>query len=110
MVPGEIFRSRIQHLEALLAREQKHRSKRSKMVPFGRDRDEPQWFKMKMEALLKEVNTIRKSEGFKPLKMKELLVLEQSACGHSDYTHKLALYAAELTCAELPNTSQILNH
>lgn len=54
------------------------------------------WHRREMEDLLSHINWERAQLDKDPITMRVLLRTERHASGHSDYTRKLALYAAEL--------------
>ena len=85
----------IRQFEEALALWQKERPRRDKFVRWGTE-TVLEWHKYEMESLLVEVNSHRAVLGFGSITMPALLDTERMAVGHIDYTHKLALYAAEL--------------
>ena len=82
----------IKEMEARLAGLQKDRDSRSEWVEW-RGGQELAWHVYEMEGLLKKVNEVRTGAA---LDMDALVRVERMARGHSDYSHKLAIYAAEL--------------
>jgi hypothetical protein len=84
--------------EKILMNAQKSRSKRMdlidlpeiKGVPFDRV---PEWNVYELEQMLDAVNQIRKNNH---ASFDDIRKAERNAVGHSDYTHKFALYCAEL--------------
>jgi len=84
----------IDHFRSLLAAEQAKRSKREKYVLWG-DEEVPEWLKAELEMLLREVNAQREARDLKPVQMRDIRRLDTMACGHSDYSLKLALYCVE---------------
>lgn len=55
-----------------------------------------EWIVHEREVLLAAVNEERAKIGRKPIPMGDVVRVERMACGHSDYSSKLALYCAEL--------------
>jgi len=86
---------RIKQFEDMLAAEQEKRPKRDKYVQWGND-TVPAWLKAELEMLLREINSQRDAADLPALNMRDLRRVETMACGHTDYSHKLALYCAEL--------------
>lgn len=83
---------------AVLIEAQKHRKTKTECVPNEADgRSSPEWVLFDRRAVLAEVNAIRAERGKQPIDERTLLrKAEWQAEGHSDYTSKYALYAAEL--------------
>lgn len=92
---GNTHLARIKQFEDLLAAEQLKRPHREKYVLWGKD-EVPEWLKLELETLLKEINSQREAAELAPITMRDLRRVETMACGHSDYSHKLSIYCAEL--------------
>ena len=75
--------------EAILAEAQKQRPQRNKMVG-----GELEWIVYERQVMFKAANSWRK------VSMEQIMKAERSACGHSDYSHKFALYCAEIVLEE----------
>ena len=86
---------RIKQFEEKLAAEQTKRPRREKYVLWGKD-EVPEWLKLELEMLLSEINSQRGAAELAPITMRDLRRVETMACGHSGYSHKLAIYCAEL--------------
>jgi hypothetical protein len=78
-------------LLAVLEREQALRSTRYRL-----NLNEPEWVIAERKAMFETVNAIRAKHGFPDIDMMDILSVERSATGHSDYSSKFALYCAEL--------------
>lgn len=78
------FQNLIKHFEKVVEEAHKDRKKRE------------EWFRYEMEFLLAAINWERAQLRKDPIPMHVLLIREAQAAGHSDYGHKLAIYAAEL--------------
>ena len=94
------FRQMIGHFQDLLAAKGKERNLHNNLVdhPLGGrfGRTVAQWHLNEMEAFLTEINKFRKELNKSPISAEVLYNVETSACGHVDYSSKLALYATEL--------------
>lgn len=89
----------IEKMKAFIGTLQKERSNRPGHGYFVGDPDglvHSCWHIYEMERLLLRVNTLRAQCGFGTITLDDLRRVERMAVGHSDYTHKLALYATEL--------------
>ena len=60
-------------------------------------------FRLEMEELLTAINWERAQRDKNPIPMRLLLRRETGAAGHSDYAHKLAIYATELVMDKTEN-------
>lgn len=60
------------------------------------------WILHERSAMLLAVNAIRAAKGLQPATMAIIELLESTACGHSDYTYKLAGYCTELSLGLIP--------
>jgi hypothetical protein len=75
----------------------KERHKRRGLVHDPeRGRDEFEWVVFERRAMWVAVNLFRASNGLPAVKMSDILRVENTACGHSDYYRKFPLYCAEL--------------
>ena len=96
------YRQLIEHFREHLAKLQTERDQRQGAIQWPMETRSKwptmtcAWHKHEMEGLWREVNRMRLRNGHEPVTMDELRILEAQAEGHSDYTHKLALYSAEL--------------
>jgi hypothetical protein len=61
---------------------------------------ELEWVVFERNQLLKVINQHRTILREAPVEMEAVMRIEQSAVGHSDYTQKLAIGAAELVLAD----------
>ncbi|MFS0885130.1 hypothetical protein [Aeromicrobium sp. 179-A 4D2 NHS] len=60
-------------------------------------RENPMTWRLNEErVVLEKVNEWRAKTGLKPVMREHIETIESSANGHSDYTEKFSLYAAEL--------------
>ncbi len=88
----------------VLSAAQKERSKRLNMVEivnaWGHKENVCAWAVYEMNTMLTEVNKRRSSRRLSPISLNDIQKVESSACGHSDYSSKFALYCAELTIRE----------
>jgi hypothetical protein len=55
-----------------------------------------EWAVYERSVMLREVNWVRTDAGLPEVPLEAIVRVEQSACGHSDYTQKFAFYCAEL--------------
>lgn len=58
--------------------------------------DEPEWVRYERDVMWQAVNAARSERGEPAVLLADILRIENSACGHSDYTAKYALGCAEL--------------
>lgn len=56
----------------------------------------PAWMALEQQVVFAEVNQVRATGGLPPVEFAVIERIEQMACGHSDYTSKFCLYAAEV--------------
>jgi hypothetical protein len=56
----------------------------------------PNWAIYEIEEMFKKVNLTRAKLNLEPCSVQTLLVADSRAAGHSDYSHKFALYCAEI--------------
>lgn len=89
----------IDQFDELIRKLQGQRHKRPKMVKLGQE-EVPEWHIYEMEGVLAEVNRQREANGFGRARMRDISRVEQMACGHSDYSRKLARYAADMSLEE----------
>jgi hypothetical protein len=80
-----------EHFHNILAEAQTSRPKLSRWVD-----GELEWVLYERQVMFDAVNELRHTRMLSPIKMCRLMDAERSATGHSDYTHKFALYCAEL--------------
>lgn len=59
------------------------------------------WIQFERDTMFDAVTRERAKLGKGPRTMKDLMVVENLACGHSDYSSKFALYCAELVLDEI---------
>lgn len=88
--------------DAFLARlreASQHRDERWDEVP-GLYGPEPGWVIYEAEQMLALVNELRAEEGLAPAALEQVLRIERSAAGHSDYPDKYALRCAFLALGE----------
>jgi hypothetical protein len=88
--------------DAFLARlreASKRRDERWDEVP-GLYGPEPGWVIYEAEQMLALVNELRAENGLDPATLEQVLRIEQSASGHSDYPDKYALRCAFLALGE----------
>ena len=64
---------------------------------WGHHTQTPAWNVHEMNVMLNEVNTLRAAKCLPLVSLNDIQKVESMACGHSDYSHKFALYCAELT-------------
>lgn len=93
-------KSLIEEFEDLLGETQKSRAARSEEIRWE-GMTVPQWVPYELETLLRAINGKRSERGLAPCSMGDLLRVEKRALGHSDYTHKMALYARNLVEGEM---------
>ncbi|TMS00147.1 hypothetical protein [Nonomuraea basaltis] len=84
---------------ARLAEVGKHRDERWDEVP-GLYGPEPGWVIYEAEQMLALVNEIRSGDGLPLATLEQVLRIERSASGHSDYPDKYALRCAFLALGE----------
>lgn len=87
----ETFMSLIEKLEKILSDAQAFRNIRNKWIG-----DELEWVMFERQTMFDAVNNGRGILGMSPVSMAQVCKAESNACGHSDYTHKFALYCAEV--------------
>ena len=76
-----------------LERQARDRGLREEILP---GETEPGWVTHERELMLRLVNDTRREHGMAPASREKLMVVENSAVGHSDYTLKFSIRAAEL--------------
>lgn len=91
----------INYMEDILSAAQKKRSERPGFTDapngYGNMPERiPNWALYEMNEMLAAVNLIRVSKFKSAITLKEIIKVEGNARGHSDYSHKFALYCAEL--------------
>ena len=59
-----------------------------------------------IRALVEEINTFRRQEGIPDFTFEDLAFHETEACGHYDYTSKLAIICAEAAHGRVPKTAR----
>jgi uncharacterized protein YkwD len=85
----------IKRFEEILCNAAQERSKRDDFV----DRDGetwPEWVFFERKTMTAAVNAERQKKGLPAVPPSEVIRVERQASGHSDYSHKFALYCAEL--------------
>ena len=85
----------IEHFRRTLAAAQVHRQTMRDMV----DTDcgpELGWVAFEKDAMLKAVNIERYTRGLPSITRAQITRVENSACGHIDYSAKFAMYCADL--------------
>ena len=80
-------------LHAVLVAAQGERSRRREVRPGD---TEPGWVLHERDVMHDRVNALRARMHRDPVSSDAIRLAEQSACGHSDYTHKFALRCAFL--------------
>jgi hypothetical protein len=92
--------SMLSAFENQLADAQKKRAERRQWVPsteFPDGRDEPGWVQFERHLMFGLVNRERSARRLPPMDIGAFIAkAEDPAVGHSDYTHKFALYSTEL--------------
>lgn len=78
-----------------LAKAQEERLSRRGVAESG----ELEWVVFERNRLMELINAERVKLSGEPVDMDAVMRIEQSAVGHFDYTHKLAIGAAELVIA-----------
>ena len=96
MHPIDERRKELKFLIDALSKEQLHREYTKQLVydPIEKT-DNPQWILNERSLMLDRTNMIRASHHLLPVSFIEIYKAENSAKGHSDYTHKFALYCLE---------------
>lgn len=56
----------------------------------------PEWQEYELLTMVRNVNRVRTHKGKPMVSVADVMVVEQQASGHLDYTKKFALYCAEL--------------
>lgn len=81
----------------------KERGDRSDWVPVPGDPtfQELKWIKFERDVMLEAVNHERSARGLSPINIRNFMMVERLAVGHSDYANKLALYCAQLAVDEI---------
>jgi hypothetical protein len=89
-----------EEIHKALVEAQKQRRGRNGFVsmgtPWGTVEGFIEWNVYEMQTVLDSVNFRRLGSALPALTIQDIMKIEHEACGHSDYTHKFALYAAEL--------------
>jgi hypothetical protein len=96
------FITTIKEFEKILMTAQKERPARQGFVEIPKHWGDgtvtvPEWNAYELEIMVKTINETRKQRNVvREITLKDVCGAEQLAMGHSDYTHKFALYCAEL--------------
>lgn len=86
----------ISKFDSALTEAQKFRSEKSKWID-----NEIEWMIYERNVMFELVNQERKLHGLEPVKIEDVLRVENCAAGHSDYTRKFALYCAEMGTGQI---------
>lgn len=94
------FQNLIWKMETILAGAQKLRENKNKQVPTNDPRQtglELEWIVYERQVMFDAVVVERMARRLPEITMSDYVKIENMAVGHSDYTHKLAIYCAELS-------------
>jgi hypothetical protein len=81
--------------ESYLSELRKERRDRAGLTQLGEE-TYPEWAAFEIESLFSRINEERKNLGLDPCALQEVQLADSQASGHSDYSHKFALYCAEI--------------
>lgn len=87
------------HMLEVFHKAAKKRPEMLDVIPDPLDEDGfmiPEWVVYERQCLLKAINEKREELGLEPIEEKQVLRVEQMACGHTDYASKYTLYCTEL--------------
>jgi len=94
------FQETIREMECRLSLAQHERSQRQAEIPSNNPNSrhkELGWVVFERQVMFDAVNAERQVHKLPPINMETFISkVETLALGHSDYTHKLALYGAEM--------------
>ena len=92
----------IDHFQGVLKAAQKHREERNEFVGCGPRGgwNELGWVVFERETMWVAVNEKRAEFHLPPLPIERVERVENCAVNHADYSHKFALYCAELAISE----------
>jgi hypothetical protein len=79
----------------VLSKAQELRSQKSDFIG-----DELEWVIYEREVMLQAINAVRLQRNQPAVLLEQVKRIENCAKGHIDYSHKFALYAAELALKE----------
>ncbi|MEV6036008.1 hypothetical protein AB0L65_32975 [Nonomuraea sp. NPDC052116] len=88
----DLFRAKLAYLA--------HRRSEREQIVEGPDGPEFAWVGYEAGRMLALVNELRAKNGLAPVTLEQVLRIEQSASGHSDYADKYALRCAFLALGE----------
>ena len=89
----------INYFQDILQSAQEHRAERNHFIE-----NELGWITFERKIMFNAVNDKRLEFNLSPLTLDQFRKAENSAVGHTDYTHKFALYCAELIKSITPPT------
>ena len=92
---SKLHQNLIADFEAYLEDLQKDRKTRPEIKEFNGE-PLPEWAIYEIESMFDRVNQIRRDLGLDTCPIKDVLTADHMAAGHSDYSHKFALYCAEI--------------
>lgn len=90
-----ILKDTTDHLYGILLKAMNQREQRFDLVP-GPDGVEFEWAAYERSCMHEAVNVLRASRSLDQLPIEEVIRVERTASGHSDYARKYAFYCAEL--------------
>jgi uncharacterized protein YkwD len=100
------FQETIREMEGRLSLAQHQRSQRQAEIPSNNPNSrhkELGWVVFERQAMFDALNAERQVHKLPPITMETFIDrVETLAYGHSDYTHKLALYCAEMAHGRIP--------
>ncbi len=89
--------------EQVFAEAAKERPKRDTFVPAPEgayQTTELGWVAFERQVMFEAVNLERRVRGLPQVTLRQVIRVENQACGHVDYAHKYALYCAELAMGD----------
>ena len=109
MNPSHHFHQLVEHFEGIYVGKAKAPQGDHSLVehPFGISYTyvTPTWLHA-MHALVEEINSFRRKERLPDFTFEDLAFHETEACGHFDYTSKLAIICAEAAHGRVPKTAR----
>lgn len=93
---------------AALVTAQEERADRPDVITIANGESELAWVFYERAVIHREVNWVRTAAGLPEIPIEAVKRVEQSACGHVDYTAKYAFYCAELAlgCSPIWKTEE----
>ncbi len=82
------------------AQEQRKNKKEWVADPNDNNVVTPEWILFERQTMLDLTNEERKLNNLPPVTIQQIIRAENCACGHTDYTHKFALYCARMSRGE----------